>query len=507
MNTKQVWTLTRALPVLALCMTASLKAEVRLSNLLADHMVLQRGMPVHAWGTADPGERVTVVFRGAQASSTADKLGRWSTYLAPGEAGGPFQMVIMGGDPKARLILNDVMVGDVWVASGQSNMERPMYLVANAEAEIAAAKYPLIRSLRVEHGTADFPQIEAKVRTWSECTPEIARHGSAVAYYFAREIQQKTGVPIGIIESHWGGTAAEAWTSLRALSADAALTPVFAIRAQAADREAEERLLIAQETQAFEAAAARAKAEGKPEPPPRPWHPDFANYAPASLFNAMIAPLTGFAIKGVIWYQGESNVGLERGPLYSRLFPTLIQDWRRAWGQGNFPFLFVQIANWGADRPEGWPEVREAQRRTLGLANTAMAVTIDIGETADIHPKNKLDVGKRLALAARATVYGEAIEYSGPLFRQVTNEEGALRVWFDHAEGLMARKGEPRAFEVAGVDHVFKPAKARIEGSTVVVSNAEVPEPRFVRYGWAADPGCNLYNKAGLPASPFLSAE
>jgi len=507
MSLKPVLTSLRTLSSLALFLAVPLKAEVKLPSLLADHMVIQRGLPVHVWGTADAGEKVTVVFRGTQVSGTADKLGRWSVYLSPCEAGGPFQMAVMGGDPKTAITLNDVLVGDVWLASGQSNMERPMYLTANAESEIAAAKYPQIRNIKVEHGTSDFPQADAKTRTWAEYTPELTRHASAVAYYFAREIQQKTGVPIGIVESHWGGTAAEAWTSLHTLSSDAALMPVFASRSNAADKEAEVRMLIAQETRAFEAASARAKAEGKPEPPPSPWHPDFANWAPASLYNAMIAPLTNLPIKGVIWYQGESNTGLDRGPLYSRLFPAMIKDWRRAWGIGDFPFLYVQIANWGADNMECWPHVREAQRQTLSTARTAMAVTIDIGETADIHPKNKLDVGKRLALAARAVAYGEAIEYSGPLFRQVTNQEGSLRVWFDHASGLMAKKGEPRSFEVAGSDRIFRPAKARIEGETVVVSSPEVTEPRFVRYGWAANPDCNLYNKEGLPASPFLSAE
>ena len=221
----------------------------------------------------------------------------------------------------------------------------------------------------------------------------------------------------------------------------------------------------------------------------------------------MIAPLTPFAIRGVIWYQGEANSGPERAAHYARVFQTMIRDWRRAWGEGDFPFLFVQIANWEVVPEALWPDVRDAQRQALALTNTAMAVTIDIGDAVDIHPKNKHDVGVRLALAARALVYGEKLEWSGPLYRQVVPEEHALRVWFDHGDGLNAKGAALTGFEVAGVDGKYSPAEAKIEGSSVVVSNAAVLTPVSVRYGWAANPTCNLYNRAGLPASPFQAPE
>jgi len=252
------------------------------------------------------------------------------------------------------------------------------------------------------------------------------------------------------------------------------------------------------------------EAEKRGQQLPLPWHPDLDSWAPSFPYNAMIAPLVPFPIRGVIWYQGESNVGTDdgRASIYKRLFLTMIEDWRRHWGEGNFPFLFVQIANFADPSPNDWPSVRDAQRNMLQLQNTGMAVTIDIGESHNIHPKDKPDVGYRLALAARALTYGEAIEYSGPLLRQVTAEPHALRVWFDHAEsGLVAQGGTLKGFEVAGEDRKFVSATASISGTSVVVANPTVSEPRYVRYAWANDPECNLINGDKLPASPFLSEE
>jgi sialate O-acetylesterase len=335
------------------------------------------------------------------------------------------------------------------------------------------------------------------------CTPETVADSSAVAYFFARDLRQKESVPTGLIESYWGGTAAEAWTSLRALSADASLMPMFAERVPAVEEQTNTMLRLTNEDRDFEHAAAEAKAAGQPAPHRR-WHPDFGSWDPSGLYNGRIAPLTPSAIRGVIWYQGESNAGPERAPLYARLFQTMIRDWRRSWGEGDFPFLFVQLPNWIADPRNQWPEVREAQRQSLVLRNTGMAVTIDVGDPANLHPPDKQDVGARLALIARAQVYGEKIEYSGPLFRQVTTEDHALRLWFEHAtNGLVAKGGELKGFEVAGSDGKFSPAEARIEGPTVVVSSSAVESPVYVRYGWLASPDCNLYNRDGLPASPF----
>lgn len=476
--------------------------DVTLPSVLADHMVVQRGLPVHLWGMADAHENVSVTFRGETKSATADDLGRWSLFLSPGEAGGPFQLSVKGTN---TITLSDVLVGDVWVASGQSNMEFPMKELTNAAAEIAAAQYPKIRIFRVDHRPSDYPRSDVPAKTWALCTPESARDSSAVAYYFARDLYQKMNVPIGLVESFWGGTPAESWTSLHSLGADASLMPVFAERSKTLDEQETTVLQLQKEDRDFQKIEAQAKAEGKPAPW-RPWHPDFAAWAPAALFNGMIAPLTRFPIRGVIWYQGEANSG-DRAPLYAHLFPTMISDWRRAWDQGDFPFLFVQIANWNTDPDGRWPEVRDAQRRTLALRNTGMAVTIDIGDPVDIHPKDKLDVGLRLARAARSIAYGEKLEWSGPLYRGLTREDHALRVWFDHADGLAAKGGALVGFEVAGADGKYVTADAKIEGESVVVSSSAVTEPVSVRYGWAANPTCNLVNREGLPASPFQAPE
>jgi sialate O-acetylesterase len=493
-----------------LALAITVRADATLPALLADHMVMQRGLPVHIWGMAAPHEAVSVAFRGETKSSTADDDGRWSVYLSPGEAGGPFPLTVKATN---TIALNDILVGDVWVASGQSNMEFPMTDLANAATEIAAAQYPKIRLFTVKHKPADYPLENVESKGWAACTPETVADTSAAAYFFARHLQQKLGVPIGLVESFWGGTAAESWTSLRSLSADAALMPVFAERAKTVAAESTVVLQEQREEREYQQAVEQAKADGKPLPW-RKWHPDFAAWAPAALFNGMIAPLTPFAIRGVIWYQGEANSG-PRASLYARLFQTMIRDWRNAWGEGDFPFLFVQIANWNTSPEALWPEVRNAQRQALALRNTGMAVTIDGSEPDNLHPKNKQDVGLRLALAARAIAYGEKIEWSGPLYRQVTQEDHALRVWFDHAGGLMAKgaavagqvAGQVTGFEVAGVDGKYSAADAKIEGETVVVSSAEVPKPISVRYAWAASPNCNLFNKEGLPASPFQAPE
>jgi sialate O-acetylesterase len=478
-------------------------ADVTLPTLLADHMVVQRGLPVHVWGMATPQEAVSATFRGETKSTTAADDGRWSIFLSPGEAGGPFPLIVKATN---TITLNDILVGDVWVASGQSNMEFPVTGLVNAQTEIAAAQYPRIRIFRVDHKPADYPLENVSSKGWAACAPETVADSSAAAYFFARNVQQKLGVPIGLIETYWGGTAAESWTSLHALSADASLMPVFAARAKTVDKQSAIVLQTQREEREFQEATAQAKAEGKPLPEWH-WHPDFAAWAPAALYNGMIAPLTPFAIRGVIWYQGEANSGQERAYLYARLFQTMIGDWRSAWGEGDFPFLYVQIANWNTAPDALWPVVRNAQRQALALRNTGMAVTIDIGDPDDIHPKNKQDVGLRLALAARAITYGERVEWSGPLYRQVTSEEHALRVGFDHADGLMAKGGTLTGFEVAGADGKYLPADGRIEGSSVVVSSAAVPIPISVRYGWAANPNCNLFNKEGLPASPFQAPD
>ncbi|MDF3041866.1 MAG: Sialic acid-specific 9-O-acetylesterase [Thermomicrobiales bacterium] len=476
------------------------RAAVTLPYLIADRMVVQRGLPVHIWGMAEPGETVTVTFRGSEQRSTADAVGRWSVHLPPGEAGGPFEMTIRGADMRT---LRDVLVGDVWVASGQSNMEWPMNRSAGAAREMPAARHPRIRLVRAMHKTSEYPVDDLVGDMWRECTPETAADFSAVAYHFGRAIQQSSGAPIGLIQTAWGGTPLDGWTSLRAISADPALMPVFAEWDARMQEYALARLRYHRAAKEWEAATAADRAQRKKvaPPPAKPTGPD-GPWEPGVLYNAMVAPITPFAIRGVIWYQGEANGSNRRAPLYGRLFRAMIQDWRRAWGIGDFPFLFVQLANYNAPDSD-WPELREGQRQALALRNTAMAVTIDAGTPEDIHPPDKQTVGTRLSLAARALVYGEAIEYSGPLPRQAAAQGGSVTVWFDHAEGLSVRGGGLRGFEVAGENRQFVPADARIEGGAVVLHGHGIVLPRWVRHAWKDNPDCCLYNAAGLPAPPF----
>lgn len=476
-------------------------ANVRLPALFADHMVIQRHEPVHVWGDAAPGEAVTVAFRGVERSTAADSLGRWSVELPPGGAGGPFVLTVRGAN---TITIRDVLVGDVWIASGQSNMGFPLRDARNAQQEIARADFSQIRLMHVNQRFADYPQDDLDISMpWSLCTPQSAAGFSAVAYFFARDIERREHIPIGVIESDWGGTPAEAWTSMDALSHNASLMPVFSAWAAMADAEAETKLAEAKERHDFE----KKYGKSTDEELRLPWHPVFKSWAPAALYNGMIAPLTRFPIRGVIWYQGESNTDALRYPVYGPLFQTLIQDWRADWREGNFPFLFVQIANYQAGSDSYWPEVREAQLQALDLVNTAMTVTIDIGNPNNIHPVDKQDVGYRLALAARAIVYGEHIEYSGPLYRTMSIAGSRLRLYFSHASGGLVSKGGPlTGFEIAGADGKFVPAEAVIDGPAVILSSPAVTSPTQARYGWANSPVCNLFNKEGLPASPFRTA-
>lgn len=481
-------------------------AEVKLTSVFTDQMVVQRDKPVHVWGTAEVQEKVAIEFRGNQANTVADALGRWSIYLPPGPAGGPFDLTIQG---RNEIVLHDVLVGDIWIASGQSNMTFPMgvnqwshFGVKNMDAEIAKANCPDLRLFHVEAHHSPFPMKDLIAHPWTATTPQSVADFSAVAYFFGREIVEKEKVPIGLIEVDVGGSSVETWTSLDALTADAALMPEFAAWSRWVDFEAERQLKMTLNRPTHE----EQNSQGG--------HPNIYNAyddphsglfaTPAQFYNAMIAPLTPLPIRGVIWYQGESNVDKSQAPLYGRLFRTMIADWRKRWGQGDFPFLFVQLENFSSS--EDYPMVREAQRRTLSLSNTGMAVTIDVGEASDIHPRDKQDVGHRLALWARVIAYGEVVEDSGPLFRQAVPEGGEMQVWFDHTDsGLAFKDSESMGFEVAGIDGQFAPASARIEENTIFVSSPKIQSPVFVRYGWSSNPQCNLYNRAGLPASPFTS--
>jgi sialate O-acetylesterase len=490
-------------------------ADVRLPAVVSDNMVLQQDANANVWGWAEKGEKVVVKLGEATVEATANDDGRWAAKLKalkPGVAG---EMTITG---KNKLTVKNVAVGEVWLASGQSNMEMAVKGVNNADKEAAACNFPDIRVFTVTRKGSKTP-VDDVAGKWEIATPENAPKFTAVGYFFAREIHQKLKAPVGLIHSSWGGTPVETWM------------PEIAMRNPAFSEHWKKKLEKYPEAKAahevanksFQAESEKAKAEGKPAPrPPRaPDGPDALYAAPSGLFNGMIAPLTPYTIRGVIWYQGESNAGLtNRGnmALYGQLFPTMILSWRfefaKAQGvpreESEFPFLFVQLANFYPQRPAPadsyWAVIREAQLGTLEVPRTGMAVAIDIGEANDIHPKNKQEVGHRLALSALAQVYFQEMEFSGPLYGGMQVEEGKIRLSFTNSEGLKSRDSGPlKGFAIAGEDKKFVWAQAVIEGDHVVLSSPEVKAPVAVRYGWADNPDCNLINAAGLPASPFRS--
>ena len=482
-----------------LTVACALQGAVKLPALISDHMVLQQGMPVRIWGWADPGESVKVDFQGQSVTVKAAENGKWTVWLKPLVAAGPLEMSI------GNVAIKDVLVGEVWLGSGQSNMEFRLQTAANHEEEIARADYPMIHLFQVKRLVADQPA-EDVVGTWQVCSPASAKGFSAVEYFFGRHLQQNLHVPMGLIESDWGGTPAQSWTSKEAIDSDAALKYVtdfwetVLAGYPAAKEKYDNTTLPAWNKAVEEARAAGGTPPNRPGLPPGPGH---AN-TPAGLYNGMIAPLVPYGIRGAIWYQGESNATEREAYKYRRLFGAMIEDWRNRWGQGDFPFLFVQLANY---KTNGfWPVLRESQEETLRLANTGMAVIIDIGDSKNIHPTNKQDVGLRLALGARALTYKQPIEYAGPMFQTATPEDGAMRVYLTHSDGMQARGGGAIAgFEIAGADGNYAAGEVKVDGNTLLVTSAQVANPVAVRYAWADDPVCNLVNQAALPASPFRS--
>jgi len=510
MRTK--WIASSRLLVLVLGTIAAMSAthclaNIRLPAIIGDNMALQTGDRIRLWGWADPNEeiKISVSWRDAKWPIQADETGKWQFAMAAPVVGGPYTITFEG---KNTVTVKNILAGQVWVCSGQSNMEWPVRNSANSELEIANAKYPSIRLFTVEKAVADQPQEDCKGK-WVECNPETVPGFSAVAYFFGRELHQALDQPIGLINTSWGGTPAEAWTSLPMLEENPNFEPILTRYKDAVAAYPQAMAKYKEDLGKWNEAAAKAKAEGKPTPGNRPGAPFGPGHphSPAGLYNGMIAPLMPYTISGAIWYQGESNAG--RAYQYRELFPTMIKSWWNNWGQGDFPFLFVQLANFMEvkDTPgeSAWAELREAQMMTLDIPNTGMAVIIDIGEAKDIHPKNKQDVGKRLALWALANTYDKDVVYSGPLYKSMEKNGDKILLHFDHCDGgLVAKGGEPlKGFAIAGEDRKFVWANATIEGNTVVVTSSEVANPLAVRYAWADNPVCNLYNKAGLPASPF----
>lgn len=489
--------------LLVLAFGGALQANVKLPALISDHMILQQDSPVCIWGRSEPGETVSVNFQDQAVSTKADANGRWKLYLKPMKAGRPSGMIVSGEN---TIVVADVLVGEVWIGSGQSNMGVTVARANNPDQEIAQATYPMIRLFQVKLTVAEEPAEDVEGK-WQLCSPESVRNFSAIGYFFSREIHQTRRVPVGFIQSAWGGTPAESWTSRPSLQAEPSLARVFTEWNQVLANYPAAKERYDKQLAMWKLARERQKpdSDSAATPPRAPAGPGHQN-TPGGLFNAMIAPLTPFAMRGVLWYQGENNANKGHAYEYRRLFQVMIEDWRRAFGQGNFPFLFVQLANFGKPGPNSyWPALREAQTMALNLRGTGMAVTIDIGEHDDIHPRNKQDVGHRLALAARHMAYAEPIEYSGPLFRQAATEGDRVRIWFDHVGAGLETSGAAglTGFAIAGKDKHFVPAEARIDGSSVVVSSPDIREPVAIRYAWEADPVCNLTNKDGLPASPF----
>ena len=639
----------RSLAVATVVATATGYAQstqkLRLPELVGDNMVLQRGKPVPVWGWAAPGTAVEVAVAGREAHAVANAAGRWQAQLPSLKPGGPFELTVTAG-PEIR-ILHNVLVGDVWFASGQSNMEWGVGESADAENQIATANYPEIHLFDIPPAAKARPQTTTPESSWKVCTPATIVRFSAAAYFFGRDIHETQDVPVGLINASVGGTAAELWTSREAL----ATLPDFAGRFEPAD--VRERLLTedhdwkltfdhrdeglvlghewwrpAEDDSAWECQVVPGTWEqngleeldgivwyrtafdlpsgyagklatldlgplgdndltwvngqqvgstdrnryrrqypvpagvlqagynviavrlsnrtgpggflGKREDlflefpgsnadrisladpdvmwrravgidwrftEPKPYRAN-ENYLFSCLYNAMVAPVIPYGITGVIWYQGEANA--PRAQAYRQLFPALIGDWRGRWGDAELPFIYVQLAGFRRekDKPseDPWAELREAQSLTLAVPHTAMITAIDIGDPTDIHPWNKLEVGRRLALAARATVYGEPIEFSGPMYRpgSLRRDDDGLRVSFTHAEGLTSRNnGRIRGFAVAGTNRKWQWADASIDGDSVVLSSPKVPNPVAVRYAWAINPRANLINSDELPALPF----
>ncbi len=495
---------------------AALYAEVKLPNIISDHMVIQQSTNINIWGWANVGEHVKVKgsWHEKAVSTITDQQGKWIVTLISPNAGGSYEIVIEG---KNKIVIKDVLAGEVWVASGQSNMAFALKNSENSENDIANANYPEIRLFHVERNSAATPRDDFNGK-WIKCSPESVKDFSAVAFYFGRDIYEKLEVPVGLISSSKGGSPIEAWIDKETLQANKNIHTVFEMweeKERAYPKMKEEYLSELRTWEKEEAKDSSQQNITKPKLPPlvddidRRYH-----RRPGFLYNAMIAPIISYTIQGVLWYQGENNVDrwdkleneTDRPKEYKELFPLLISDWRAKWNLGNFPFYYVQIAayDYGLETIKA-SLLREAQTMAMNIPNTGMVVTTDIGELNDIHPKNKLDVGKRLALWALTKTYGfKNIVCSGPLYKSMNIEGNKIRLYFDYSgKGLTIKGKELINFLIAGKDKAFYKAHAVIEDSTIIVYSKSVPKPEAVRFSFSIKSVPNLYNKEGLPAAPF----
>jgi sialate O-acetylesterase len=497
---------------------ATASADVSLNSMFGDHMVLQQGIRNRVWGRADAGETVTVSLGGQTHTATAGADGSWEVRLDPvTEYGGPHTLTVKG---KNTVTFNDVLIGEVWICSGQSNMQWSVDQSDDPDLEKAAASFPQIRLISVPQVGTQEPQWTFS-GTWQVCSPETVGGFSAVGFFFGRQLHQTLGVPIGLIDNAWGGSAAEAWVRRDRLAAHPTLAAIHERwQTMEAGHEAEQAAFDAK-VKAWEEAAAKAKAAGtqppaRPDPRANPEGRMRGNARPANIHSGVLTPSIGYGLRGVIWYQGESNAS--RAYQYRELFPLMIASWREEWNLADnrdFPFYWVQLADFKAEQPQpadsDWAELREAQTMTMdALPNTGEAVIVDLGEGKDIHPKNKQGVAKRLARWALAETYGRAgVVCRSPRYKSMELRDGGIVLSFAHVEPSRGAwrpfdVAEPVGFTIAGADRKFVPGIATIlDDGRIKVSSPAVAEPVAVRYAWADNPVCNMYSSAGLPLTPF----
>lgn len=474
--------------------TSAAIAEVSLPNVFSDHMVLQRRQPNRVWGKAAPGEKVVVTIGAQTHEATAGADGAWQVMLSPMEAGAAVKLVAKG--PANEVAIDDVLVGEVWICSGQSNMEFSLGTAYDSDLEMAAANRPGIRFINYPNVGAQTPVWTHANARWVVSTPQTARSFSAVGYVFARQLHETLGVPVGIINNAWGGSRAEAWVPRKYFDGRANLLPIVArydgFAKELAELEAKGQLSAEEQAKARQL---RTDVNGDDRP--------------ANAYNGIVASHTGYGIRGVLWYQGEGNT--PRAHQHRELFPLLIESWRKEWGQGDFPFYWVQLPNYQPEKPEPgeseWAELRESQTMTLAkVPNAGEAVTIDLGEGGDLHPRNKKDVGLRLARWALARDYGIEMPYRSPIYRSMQIDGGKATLSFDHVNVRLRAFNATtiRGFAIAGADKKFVWADATINrDNTITVSSDKVPNPVAVRYAWADNPVCNVYDNARLPLTPF----
>ncbi len=486
-------------------------ADVRVPNLFTDHMVLQQGQKDRIWGWAEPGEDVTVQFAGQKKTTKADDKGKWEVTLDPLAVSAEPQVLTIEGQNK--LAIQDVLVGEVWLCSGQSNMQWAVNQSTDADLQKLSANYPQIRLITVPQVGTQEPQTNFN-GAWQQCSPSTVGDFSAVGYYFGKQLYTTLNVPIGLIDNSWGGSSCEAWVRRDLLAANPEMYQPLLDRWDAMEKEAESpeyAKKFAAQMDAWKKSVEEAKAAGKPAPrAPQGLDQQMrGQHRPANLYQGVLNPIIGYGIRGAIWYQGESNAG--RAYQYRDLFALMIQNWRDDWKQGDFPFYWVQLADFMAEKPEpgesNWAELREAQTMTMAkLPKTGEAVIIDIGEGKDIHPKNKVDVGKRLARWALANEYGVSVPFHSPQYASMKAEGNKVVLTFDHVGGGLNTfdTSEAVGFAIAGEDKKWVWAKGKVTSpKTIEVSAEGVSAPVAVRYAWADNPVCNVYSAEGLPLTPF----